>query len=438
MGIVCCVGKAQDEYDAARQPTFPPTCIQFPAPREGCRLDFKLMAEIETIELDRDKIAPYSLPLEALSFVPETRMVVAKFPNDDKERQIHCNTPLSDEELIKLKALTESAQDQYFSPSVAVAATRHLAHCRGDVPKALESMKATQSWKQEYFWKGPISARSLSLYDDLAHGAVYISGRDRALRPTIVFRVVRIPVSWQKENGADSLLKVLLFCMEYILAYMCVPGRVESNCLIFDFRGTGLHNLPLTALKRIYNIFNKHFPCRASAYYVCNLSTVNKMLTGLVRSVLTPRQRHKLVIVKDTSELLSHFAPHQLEEDLGGTRSIVESFFPFPIQAGPFAVESTEGPDLNAPRNLHEAFLPGGLQGQLWDPGKSLDENVKLGYAPSANDVFASCGIADVHLEPPAYITEAQSVAQPDRLVHGMPASCFGGCVPILSPRFKT
>merc|ERR1719424_2541192 len=94
---------------------------------------------------------------EALLFVPDASIVVTVFENGDRERKIHCNVELTDEEQNLLVELETAACGKGFFPSIAVAATRYLAHCRGDVSKSLAAMQLTQSWKHQYFSSGPIT-----------------------------------------------------------------------------------------------------------------------------------------------------------------------------------------------------------------------------------------------------------------------------------------
>merc|ERR1719171_697240 len=102
-------------------------------------------------------------------------------------------------------------------------ATRFLSRARGDPKKAVKLMEATQAWRTDYFKAGPVED-SDELIEDLGHGIVYFTGRDRALRPTIIVRANRIPQQWYKEKRIDKLIRVLIFCMEYMLRYMLVPG----------------------------------------------------------------------------------------------------------------------------------------------------------------------------------------------------------------------
>merc|ERR1719221_964076 len=59
-------------------------------------------------------------------------------------------------------------------------------------------------------------------------------------------------------------------------------------------------------------------------------------MIGILNGMLPHRQSQKMVLSQKCRELQSEFAPHHLERDLGGTRPTLQTFFPFPLQAGPF------------------------------------------------------------------------------------------------------
>merc|ERR1719226_351083 len=80
---------------------------------------------------------------------------------------------------------------------------------------------------------------------------------------------------------------------------------------------------------------------------------------------MTERQRQKVVFVKNVSELRRHFALHQLESDLGGTREVATKFLPFPLLAGPFDAGHAGGPSPCAARREHELRTPEVAQGCL-------------------------------------------------------------------------
>lgn len=187
------------------------------------------------------------------------------------------------------------------------------------------------------------------------------------MRPTIVVRAARVPLSWQKERRTDKIIRVLVFCMEYFLQHLVVPGRAENLNVIVDLQGLSLSHLPVQQLKEVYSVMSRHYLIRVYRFYICNLPTMLSMMIGVARGILSERQQQKLVIIRRVSELQQDFALHQLEADLGGSRPVLQAVdcFPFPLVAGPFTAGYADGPCQEAEAGLRVAPPAGGdLQGE--------------------------------------------------------------------------
>eukprot|EP00406_Dinophysis_acuminata_P036112 CAMPEP_0179355696 /NCGR_PEP_ID=MMETSP0797-20121207/77506_1 /TAXON_ID=47934 /ORGANISM="Dinophysis acuminata, Strain DAEP01" /LENGTH=405 /DNA_ID=CAMNT_0021070851 /DNA_START=78 /DNA_END=1292 /DNA_ORIENTATION=+ len=346
---------------------------------------FDTIPEPDCICCREANIAPFTLPAEALTYEPAESTKVTVFQNGDRERKIYCNIELQQSELDSLAALQSKAKARgvRFFPSVTAMATRFLSHARNDVDKALQNMCNTQEWRQEYFKDGPVTDDSV--LEDLREGIVYFTGRDHALRPLIVIRALRVPQRWYREGQVGRLIRVLVFCVEYFKRYMVVPGRVENLSVAVDLRGLQVSQIPLPALRDVYRVLSCHYAGRVFKFYACNLSPALAMIGGVVKAILTDRQKQKLQILRGVEELRQEFALHQLEEDLGGLRPTATEFLPFPLNAGPFAANSAEAPaDAGAVPGAHAALTPLGAIGRLWDPRKTDAENTALEYDPEA------------------------------------------------------
>jgi len=354
---------------------------------------FKTMTEAQSLALSEGSMAPYTMPAAALTFEPPPEAIITKFKNGDQERKIYTNTEISPLESERLNALRAEAKAQgaEFYPSVTCMATRFLSRARMDPKKALKLMKDTQDWRSTYFKDGPISDQSLM--QDLQHGIVYFTGRDFCLRPAIVIRAARIPQQWYKEKRIDKFIRMLIFCMEYFLRYMVVPGRVENLSVIADLGSLGLSQVPLGALGEVYKVLGHHYIGRVFKFYAVNVSSALSAIAGMAKGFLTDRQKQKLNILDDITELRKEFAQTQLEKDLGGCRPPVQKFFPFPLQPGPYTPGYTGELDETAVTNVHEALSFGGAIGRLWDPKLSAEENARLEYTAKAADIFERCGL---------------------------------------------
>jgi len=261
-----------------------------------------------------------------------------------------------------------------------------LSRTRGDVNKAIKLMKETQEWRQDYFKNGPLDDKELA--SDLAHGVIYFSGRDRNFRPVIIVRGKRIPEKWIKEKRTDLLIRVLVFCMEYMIRYMLIPGKVENLNVIFDFKGVSIGFSDVSRLKEVYSVMSHHYLGRVFKFYVCNLSSGLKTLTSMVTAFLTDRQKQKLCFVDNVAELRQDFALHQLEEDLGGSRPVETKFYPFPLPSGPFTAGFDGGSDGQSVANGHVLLTETGSRGRLWDDSVARENNLALDYASGAFEHF--------------------------------------------------
>ncbi|CAK9041361.1 unnamed protein product [Durusdinium trenchii] len=337
---------------------------------------FRPLSEPITIEVNECNLAPFSLPQECFSYVPEPGMVVCSFENGESERMISCNTELSKDELSMLQKLQEEAalQKRAFVPSLSVAAVRYLGDT-GDVQEALQRMNETQAWRLSYF-SSPIS--DSSVLDDLSKGFIYFCGRDAALRPALVMRASRVPFG----IPAEQFGRLFVFCMEYFLRYMVLPGRVENIVVIVDLKDISYSQMPtVSALMELKEVLTKQDAGRVFCFYVCNMPFIVRALTSVVQAAMTEKQRQKMRFV-DVSELVQDFALNQLEEDLGGTRRLETTFFPFPLPPGPFAAGSSEV--MEAVPNLHQLITAETARGRLRDVRRSNRANRRLELSEAA------------------------------------------------------
>jgi len=358
---------------------------------------FRSSNELFSFTCSPENIAPNSLPSEALTYEPPEDVIVTKFQNGDSERKIHCNTELTDLEIEKLQEMRSEAKakDCSFMPSVASMATRFLSRARNDPRKAVKLMQTTQEWRESYFKSGPV-CDDAELIEDMRHGVVYFTGRDLAMRPALVIRAARIPKSWYKDKRTDALIRALIFCMEYLMRFMLVPGKVENLSVIIDLKGLGISQVPISVLSEVYKVMSHHYIGRVFKFYVCNASAVLYTIAGMVKSMLTDRQRQKICVLDNVSELKREFAPHQLEQDLGGSRPVIKQFLPFPLEPGPFALDAT-APSTACSSGLHSVLSEEGTRGRLWDPRRTHQDNVRLDYAPGAAAVLKKCGLPWPH-----------------------------------------
>ena len=179
---------------------------------------------------------------------------------------------------------------------MAVAAVRFLGDARGDVDLAIREMEENQSWRLSYF---PRPMQDTELLSDLKEGAVYFCGRDFALRPALVMRAGRVPFTWD----APRFARLFMFCMEYFLRYMAVPGRVENVCVIIDLQDISYRHMAIPALMELKEVFTHQNAGRVFCFYVCNMPFLVRALVNVVEAAMTERARQKIRFLSDVSQL---------------------------------------------------------------------------------------------------------------------------------------
>lgn len=392
------IATAGTKHGTSQQPAFPTVATAQDTAaslREGTSYEngFRVLPEIERIVVDPKNIADFTLPHEAITFEAGDSQIFARFKHGDFERMIHSNTPLLPQEqrgLTQMRELAEEA-NMAFYPSLAAAGTRFLNDARGDAKKALENMQTAQNWRTNYFRNGPI--RDVDVAPDLGFGVVYFAGRDSCMRPVLVARPARSPRHLSNSAGVKRLIKGLIFMVEYFNRYMAIPGRVENMVILVDLRGLSISQIPLSSLHEVAHVLTQQHASRVWKFYICNMSMVLRGLSTLVQAVMTDRQKKKIVFVKSFEALRQDIAPHQLEEDLGGTRPILKTFYPFPLLPGPFEIDSVQTSEDVAVRGCHALLSAAGARGRQWDPSLSVEENTTLDYSASAVDILRKCNL---------------------------------------------
>jgi len=301
-----------------------------------------LVGPEESIRLDSSSVAPFSMP-------PEVSMLDMPAASDSKilkRRRLLGTVVLTSSESESFRSLQEMAKQQRvrLSRVMALAAPRYLERAGGNAKQALKQMVATQAWRDDYFRRGPLTVEDVA--EDLKLGLVYLAGRDAQMRPVLMFRPNRIPAAWQKDTalGVERVTRLMVFCMEYMLQYMLVPGRIESGIIVADLQGVVLSQVPMKCLIQIIKLMSTHYVNRITKFYVSNLPSSLSRAAKVAECLLTERQRQKITIVRVPTDITQHFVAHQLEEDLGGSKPLQQEFFPFDLPPGPFDPSAPAGP----------------------------------------------------------------------------------------------
>ncbi|KAL8444853.1 hypothetical protein Emed_006041 [Eimeria media] len=274
--------------------------------------------------------SPYCIPQELFSFHPEEGQVFKIFfKGTSKEvriRQVFFHTPLSDEEQQWLVEFREHcAQNNWKIPlfmEPMVLRIIWLAYRKwGDniIQRSFDLAKMMLEWRQGFF---PLSDKEEELTEMLKLGVMYWVGRDQALRPLLVIRLARL----HRHAAPEIFKRLTIFCFEWGLRYMMVPGIVETITVLLDVRGVPLHQFPVSALTDMTSTLTKQYPFRLNRMLIINDSFFVQTVWNIAKQFLTEVQQQKMLFLRSgfEEELLKEYTPWQLEKSYGGTRPEAE------------------------------------------------------------------------------------------------------------------
>ncbi|KAL8270637.1 hypothetical protein Esti_005458 [Eimeria stiedai] len=332
--------------------------------------------------------SPYCIPEELFSFHPqESEVFKIFFKGTSKEvriRQIFFHTPLAEEEQQWLVEFREHcAQAGWRIPlfmEPMVLRIIWLAYRKwGDniISRSFELAKMMLEWRQGFF---PLSDTEEEILEMMKLGVMYWVGRDQSLRPLLVIRLARL----HRHAAPEVFKRLTIFCFEWGLRYMMVPGIVETITVLLDVRGVPLHQFPVSALTDMTSTLTKQYPFRLNRMLIINDSFFVQTVWNIAKQFLTEVQQQKMLFLRSgfEEELMKEYTPWQLEKCYGGTRPEITTFYPFPIAPGPYTVGSAE---------RQESYGKGYLAtnritslGLLWEK----DCRVPTMWAPEADQVF--------------------------------------------------
>lgn len=131
---------------------------------------------------------------------------------------------------------------------------------------------------------------------------------------------------------------MLCFLLEYTIENMLIPGQVENWVVLIDLGKKGLGSLSINSLKQVLSILQINFRCRMGMTYIVNPPKSMFMLWSCIKPFLDEILIEKIRIANGptSSEMLSSFNPHQIEEKYGGRLKNLENFWPPFINSSKF------------------------------------------------------------------------------------------------------
>jgi len=311
------------------------------------------------------------------NLLPPEVLLVEPTPQEIKKgstRSIFLNTPLDDEELNKLVELEKeiSRQGRAMPNGMRIHALRCLQHAKGNVPKAIERLDQSYSFRLKWL---PLHEKDV--VDDLRKGAMYWHGRDHRCRPCLVIRACRLGHDFVADP--DRIIRVAVWLLEFMLRYGLCPGRVENWGVIVDLDKAGQDGYPsVTLINNLVQTLQGNYRFRMAWTKILHAPFWFTPLWSAIKSVVPGESVQKVEMLSKNfgQTLLKLMAPHQLEERYGGTAKNLEGpndFFPMRSIPGPFAVDSKRAQSPPVNMKLHELVSHEFHEGVLLDRSRQSE-----------------------------------------------------------------
>lgn len=133
----------------------------------------------------------------------------------------------------------------------------------------------------------------------------------------------------------------LAYFLEYVVANMLLPGRIENWVLIADMAGLNVLSVPYGMFQEIFNFMQNNYRARLYKGYVLNAPWTFSTVWTAVKKLIEETTALKMVITSSATDaqILTHINPEQLETKYGGKAPIIATFWPPAAASGEFFVD---------------------------------------------------------------------------------------------------
>jgi hypothetical protein len=195
---------------------------------------------------------------------------------------------------------------------------KFLQASKFDNKVAIENLKNHLDFRVNYF---PIKLSNKAIEILVKTGFLYVHGRDRFCRPTIVCRAHGY-ISNLNKYSYDEFLSAVVFFMEYLINFLMVPGQIECWNIINDLNGVSIFSLPKD-FHKFLKFLQVNYRCRLNISYVFGMNTVFEYLWSIIKTFLDKNVEKKIVFINQNNreKILDLILPEQIEKRYGGTCS---------------------------------------------------------------------------------------------------------------------
>ncbi|KAM3132942.1 hypothetical protein pb186bvf_014938 [Paramecium bursaria] len=200
---------------------------------------------------------------------------------------------------------------------------RFLYSYKFNIQNTYQGIKMHEGWLYDpnTFQLTPLSQEYLN------RGIIYIAGRDKMYRPSIV---VQCGLLDSKKLNVMDFLVALNTVFMVAQQYMFYPGKIEQWIILIDSNEIGITGLPIDMLKQIIQTAAAHYVGNLEKLYLLNPSTTLSLSWSVISKFIDERSNKKIQFIKKSEQKLLHqyFDPSQVEVQFGGTLPKIEQYWP--------------------------------------------------------------------------------------------------------------
>ncbi|KAH8740604.1 hypothetical protein FG386_002186 [Cryptosporidium ryanae] len=263
-------------------------------------------------------------PVEVVEYVPPAE-AIKHGKGENSMRYIFGDLPLDDFEETKIKEMLAYLKSRHVSLKNTAFNDKHLLlrYLQGneyDFVKAWDDIKRHVRWRQNFRM---IEDRH-KLERLLRNGYCYIHGRDKYMRPIIIFRAK----AFLDGEDPDNIIHVVYYWFEFVITKMLSWNRVEQWRVIMDLQDVTFYNAPVSLLKDIAINLQRNYRGYLAQMSFINAPIIFWGLWQAISLVLPQSTRDKIVLCTSDykSELFRWINANQLEKKYHGTAPNVSSF----------------------------------------------------------------------------------------------------------------
>ncbi|EEA05247.1 CRAL/TRIO domain-containing protein [Cryptosporidium muris RN66] len=296
-------------------------------------LDINMVEKLGRALEITESLDDYTIPSEVLVYNPVDEDVFTKFntgsSSEFKIRQIFLHVDLLENETKLLDEFDNYCRSNNFEVPMELSPIllRILIFNKRRYPsnyivKTVHHVKNMYSWRRSIY---PLKDTDVELRRDLEDGIIYWHGRDFSLRPILVIKLAKIG----KNFPIQRFIRLIVFCLEWGLRYLMIPGKIETCLALIDVRGVSLTSFPISTLSEISSLLTNQYSFRLYKMFVLHDSVFIQAIWNIMKQFLTDLQQHKIVLCRNDikHQLFKIIHPCQIEEYFGGTEK--NKSFPF-------------------------------------------------------------------------------------------------------------